>query len=378
MPITYIGGWVIVQGDYSASTNIFELIYNASVAGAWGIETQLRNRMQLAPTNGIQFGQAGQASATIYKSQNENVICTTMIHWGAGNATFPTTGTIGVYDAVNDLASDGCEIEFTTVAPGGITVLDVNSALNVYDSDLTDNQAAGLNSAGYSGLVEMVDVDLWRGRGWGIFGSGSNMSRIKANTDFFGILSATGQTWNAIRTNLCFNGMSVLGDGVIQDTQILNAVNFTIGAYDALGGGTFFDFINCDLDYTDFVYYNDHTRLYRRQFTIDMLTRTKAGTAIPGVRVRAWDATQDPLVDTPLFDVTTAAGGNIAQQLITVETQESAGTLPFGVYTDLNPVTFFINKIGWEEVRIIQTVLDPNGIDWTIEMTEVEPASLTE
>jgi hypothetical protein len=77
-----------------------------------------------------------------------------------------------------------------------------------------------------------------------------------------------------------------------------------------------------------------------------------------------------------LFDVTTGAGGDIAQQLITVETH--VGPPPFGTYTSLNPITFFINKIGWEEVRIVQTILDPNGIDWTVELVEVEMAALTE
>lgn len=373
MPITYVGGWVIVQGDYSGSTNIFELIYNASVGGAWGIHSQNRNGMQLAPVNGIQFGQAAQASPTLYNSQNENVIVTTAIKWGLGNATFPTTGIIGVYDAVRDLSTDGSKIEYTT--PGAPTqVLDADSTLNVYDSELKDNQPAGLNWQAYDGLVEKIDTKLWVGSGWLYTVAGSNFDRVKATTNFFGIMSSAGQTWNDIRTNFCMNGISVLSDGTIQNTQIINAWNFTVATFDALGAGTFFDFINCDLDFTDFVYYNLHTRVYRRRFTIDIATKTKVGTAVPGVRVRAWDTTQDPLVDPPLFDVVTGGGGSIGQQLITVETNTWGP--PPGIYTSLNPITFFINKVGWKEVRLVSPVTVP--CDLAVEMTEIEKEDMAE
>jgi len=377
MPITYVGGWVIVTGDYSGSTNIFEQIYNASVGGAWGIETQLPNRMQLAPTQGIQFGQVAQGTPTIYKSQNENVICTTRIRWGFANVSFSTTGTIGVYDAVNDSTSDGCNIEYTTPSAGAI-VLDANSILNVYDSNLIDNQPGNLTSAGFDGVVEMVDVNLWYANGWGFWGSGSNFNRLKARTNLFGILSASGQTWNEIRCNLCYNAMSVLGDGNIQNTTLINAVNYTIGAYDVLLGGTFFDFINCVMDFTDFVYYIDHTRVYRQQFTIDITCQTKDGTPIQGINIKAWDDTQDILVDSPLFDVNTGAGGDIAQQTITVATHScfTEPERPFGTYTSLNDITFFISKIGWTEVKIVQTV--DEAVDWTLEMTELEKESLRE
>lgn len=360
MPITYAGGWVIVQGDYSGSDNIFEQIYNASVAGAWGIESQQKNYMQFSPTNGIQFGQTGQGSATIAVSKNENVRIVNKPFICRGNVNFSTTFTLGSYDIANDLSTDGCRVEFYN--PMGILEHvqwnDLYSTLNIYDGKITVD-GGGLSYVSWiqsDGNCNILDTDFF---GLGASNQSANfwfqspiavLKRIKWTGGNFGIvLTVSDLTIEDVRVNKNTYGFGAFGNGDARNVTILNpqsAGGEGINTYDPLAVGYTFNFINCVINNSE-VYYHwpaDTGLSVLEKYTIDFTLKDRYGNLIENVRVRCWDNTQNPLVDTPKFDVLTNVSGAIAQQTIIVSKNQYNN-----VYTSYNPFIFYFNKPGWKD-----------------------------
>ncbi len=100
--------------------------------------------------------------------------------------------------------------------------------------------------------------------------------------------------------------------------------------------------------------------------TVDITTVNKTGTAIPGVNIKCFDSTQNPLTDTPLFDVNTGVGGDIAQQIVLVSDKYFVAP-PARFY---GPFKFYITKIGWADIIIVDSM--DVQVDWRLQMQDID------
>lgn len=367
---TAIHPCVIVNGSDTA--NLFDAVAQQSISAGWGYHS-LTKSSQLVLNCSIIVGTPNQTAVTSAISKLESVELNGSL-WCGGNATYPSTFKIGDGIIGSPATSRlGSVIDCNVVAP----ILWNGSTRYGYvecHASTINNVEAGWK-CGYQ-RVESWESGSFAGIGMTLSG---NATWGKAASDIATVNSCSVyETLGASHIYPNFSDVKIDatvagtnagivsiggGDYVATNITVENASNSIIGF--ATGGIK--TFRNCYLDVTTVIsFLSGMTTLH--QWTIDINCKNAAGTNIPGVRVRAWNGLQNPLSDTPLFDVTTGAGGSIAQQIFTFyRTQTGAADINY------NPITLWITKTGWKETKIVKTLDDILDLTLTLETIEKDP-----
>jgi hypothetical protein len=342
---TYIlksGDVVIVSGDNSASTDIFEDIRAASVAGGWGIHSALDSyTTQLNCL--VWFGGRGQTASTIIKTQNERVKVIDGIV-STGNVTYPNTVSVGS-GTYKGKCQNGSYITIT-----GEVVFDLNTTFNFYAGtfeDLTNTYSVTFKGTSYicseARFSSVYYVQNYAG----------------ASFDypiFFGTFLFPAESPAEVSGMTIYNAeysIFVFSARVTSTVKNITFVNCTYPLGVVLGGGNI-TFIDCVGDFTSiFVLYGSAKATVQQSVNLKYIDRANANVQNVSSVLKDKNGTQ-------AFSVSSAADGTITEQYVTRYLNDNNSL------TDYNDFILYSTKSGYmNEVRKITI---SKAIDWTIKL----------
>jgi len=360
---------MIVNGADTA--NLFNALVQQSISAGWGYH-DITSATRPILNCSIIVGTPDQTAVTTAVSQMESIKYYSL--WVGGNATYPSTLTLGAGTLGSAPTSRlGSVIESIAGAPSYSNGSTRYGYMEAHASTISAVEAAWKVACQ---RVESWDSLLNSALGLGLSGNalwGSAVTDV-ATVNSCSVYASIGAShlypsFNDVKIDAAGSGSGIGiftsggGDFTATDISIVNATNSIFGF---VSGGTK-TFKNCYMDpSTVSSFFSGLITLH--QWTVDVNCKNTAGTNISGVRVRAWDVTQNPLVSAPLWDVTTGAGGSIAQQVFTFYVTDSS--LP---NVDYNPITLWVTKTGWREVKIVKTLAAPLALTLALEEIKTDP-----
>lgn len=361
MAITYTAAVniITVTGYTSGTPCTFLDIYNADVAGAWGVVTRQCTNQYCIQAR-LQIGDG--STATWFADENQQIIIPTGVITGGGwvswcskkaNANFRLGKCT---NTTKKLTEAGCHIWITRDAAGSLTILDgENSSGNVeiYGSQIYFSQ----------GAQQCRFYRCQNGKFWG--NNFDHKIQIASatgldvyNNDYFNVYSglfAVGGTFDLLRfyrtiyiTNLdgtTASNITIKNVIAVENTYVARGFNTAKNLY----------MINFDVETWAFTY-SSYTGKFYRQYEFDLKVIDKDNAAINAATVKIWDKDSNLIVDT-----TTNASGVIATQTITrgYYNQANGNTLQ-----EASPHLIKIEKAGYTTYEADFTLEDKT--DWLI------------
>lgn len=313
--ITYDAGTnkTTVTGYSEETPCNFTDVYNADVAGGWGVWTKQGNSQFYAQC-GLIIGDG--STATWFADTNKQITFSTDAPASKYIETMTNSNLIlgNLVDASNKYTNGGCSIIVEHTSGTRYVLWRTGGVINLY--------SCLIQSPGSSGNIYGVD------RVWNCL-LGDNVrpyTRTQTdieNTTFFDYIYAA--------YSCDINDITILSSGALislagaQPHTISNVKGFTTGSNAAiLSGitGDSFNWINFDLNKWTFLLVSgyDNSKIYR-QYTVDIQVTDESGTPIEDALVTLTDQ-----YDTEVFSVETDANGDIAQQTVTYKLYEPSST----------------------------------------------------
>ena len=342
---TYIlksGDVVIVSGDNSASTDIFEDIRAASVAGVWGIHSALDSyTTQLNCL--VWFGGRGQTASTIVKTQNERVKVVDGIV-STENATYPNTVSIGDGTYKGQCYS-GSHIQIT-----GTIYFDSHTTLNFYAGTFED-----LTNV-YPVIFKGTSYICSEARFSSVYYVNSYAGASFDNPIFFTTFLFPAESPAEVSGMTIYNadwGIFIFGAGITSTVKNITFINCTVPLGVVLGGG-YITFIDCIGDFTNITaIYGSATATVQQSVNLKYIDRANANVQNILSVLKDKNGTQ-------AFSVSSAADGTIAEQYVTRYLNDNNSL------TDYNDFILYSTKSGYmNEVRKFTI---SKAIDWTIKL----------
>lgn len=363
---------ITVTGGTEATPTTLQDIYNADVAGGWGVFTKQGSGQFRADCN-IFIGDSG--SNGWLKIVNESLEMgdgyKIMNSWVA-DGTASTRGlTIGKIDA-NNRPYQGGFIRGNSFGGGQANDSRTYPLLNLRHTG-TGTKVLIYGSVFYNAIGSswdlMVDAPIFKLRdsifsgSFGIYCNSSDADLYNIHLhklgetasswgDLIDVVTDPGNTWNDIKVDRIRNAA---GGGVTASAKNIKALNKV-----EINRANTLKLIDSEFNTTLLITDANGKIVDQRSFNLKVID--KDGNAISGATV-----TLNNVNGTQQFSVTTAADGTITEQI--VDSVDWTGTAE--TETNYNPFTLTISKSGFLTYRKDWTFPDrtqKKGIDWTIKL----------
>lgn len=365
MAITYnaVTNIITVTGYTEAVPCTFNDIYNADVAGGWGVWGRQCNN-QYCSNAGLEIGDG--STVTWFKDTSKMVRFTV---YTAGYRDAMTVRALGnaqigeIMDASNKLGKNGCELYFAGVLPNWGIAAEYSGNLKIYGSFLTGEiyYGSGSSNRGQTGNLTVwtsrIDHSLYvHTTDNDIFGNTINQNQ-RANS--YGATAVDGVTIDNVDIfgTRDRGGLSFLRPGTMTAKNCFFRDNdYIIIVWGGFLGATPCYIINADTDTWNIKRWANGEEIIYRQYELDLKVQDKDENALNGAAVKVWD-----LNDNLVVDVTTGTNGKITTQTLTYGYYTYAGGNTPVMQT---PHTIQISKAGYETYQKKFTL--DKKTDWII------------
>lgn len=317
MAITYNAGTniITITGYTSGTPCTFLDIYNADVAGGWGVVTrQCLNQYCIDAK--IDFGDG--STATYFADINKMIIIphgysSVAWVWTVKNNTNVRLGTL--IDATTKTTRDGCIIISIDTTSGTYGVFygedGSNRTLELYNTRIdlpyipsTANRYSIRQFSGTTKIYNFVSLSQ------GYYLQNADIYDVVMGTGKYALERMVNCTFDRLFLHNCTTAALLAYDSGINVKNVIAKNNTNL--FRDYHSATDSYLINVDSDAWTFNFINAYTAKVYRQYKFDLKVIDKDNAAINGATVKIWDKDSNLIVDT-----TTNASGVIATQTIT-------------------------------------------------------------
>ena len=316
MAITFALNTITVTGYTEAVPCNFTDIYNADVAGGWGVVSKQGNDQFLFDAK----LQIGDGSTATYFTDKQKQIYASSTAINANGAIFIKIKTAAVFtlgilvDDTDKITKDGVSIIVDPASAFGHYIITNTESGTCYlyscvGGTILDSSASGQYF--YRGVSTNSNVKIYNFMGLGVsIREACNVYNAYTNNTKYGFQSVFG-TLDGLISKKDYRGIGFGGAlaGDIKNLTVRQSIYASIRMYAVTVDHSI---ISSDLDVWDFSYFGSNTKKVYRKYELDLKVIDKDNTPIQTATVKIWDKDSNLIVDT-----TTDANGKITTQTIT-------------------------------------------------------------